>query len=373
VSAHEVVTEASSSLGASQADTAPRQGWRELVGAGLHHSGALSVLRALSRRYELTPATNGKMRRLRRAKRARFAILCYHRVGTGGIPLFSELLPQLFDAQMTYLLRFYRIISLDRLCEEMKSGESTENAVAVTFDDGYVDLFAYALPILEKYKIPATVYLPVASIETGQVPWYDRIFLALKVYPGDEFEISLDRPRRFRLSSIPGRICAAAQIIQYLRTVSNEIRRDYCREIEKKVVLPESELKDRMLNWTQIRMMHRAGLSFGSHTMTHAAVSQLTPAQLESELKDSKHLLEQRLAHPVVHFAFPFGKPEDCGKNTTPVLNRLGYRSASTTVEGVNASDGNLFELRRTQIVNEPSLSMYAFKLNQLFLAPGTN
>jgi peptidoglycan/xylan/chitin deacetylase (PgdA/CDA1 family) len=365
------ITEVFSHPGADREGRTPRAKWRETLGSGLHHSGALSILRALSRRYEFAPTGDGKAHRLRRAKRAKFAILCYHRVGIGGIPFFSELLPELFEAQVRYLRRFFRILSLDDLCEEMQSGHGTDNGVAVTFDDGYADLFTHAMPVLKTYKIPATIYLPVASIETGEVPWYDRIFLALQVYPGKEFEIFLSGPQKLRLDSTGARLRAAAEIIQYLRTVPDASRRERCQDIEKTVSLPGNELKDRMLNWNQVRTMYRSGVSFGSHTMTHPVVSQLTVSQMESELEESKTLLEQRLSNTVRHFAFPFGKPEDCGTNTSSVLNRLGYRSASTTVEGLNWEGDDLFELRRTQIVNEASISMFACKLNQLFFAPG--
>jgi peptidoglycan/xylan/chitin deacetylase (PgdA/CDA1 family) len=337
----------------------------------LRYSGALSVLRALSRRYEIVPATHGQSRHLRRSRKPKYAVLCYHRIGIGGIPLFSELRPELFDAQIRYLLRHYRILSLDELCQEMQIGQAGENGVVITFDDGYVDLFNYALPVLARHKIPATVYLPVACIETEQVPWYDRIFLTLKVYPSDEFEITLDGLQKFRLDSTAARLHAATKIIQYLRTLPDKTRRECCREIEERVALPRDELQGRMLNWSQIRTMCHCGIVFGSHTMTHPVVSQLTSSQLESELKESKEFLEQRLAKPVAHFAFPFGKPEDCGANTESVLQRLGYRSAVTTVEGVNWTGDNLYGLRRTQVVNETSLSMFAFKLNQLFLVPG--
>jgi len=205
------------------------------------------------------------------------------------------------------------------------------------------------------------------------VPWYDRIFLALKVYPGNEFEITLDGLQKFRLNSQEARLGTAAKIIGYLRTISDTRRREYCREIEERVALPGEELQGRMLNWDQIRTMSRSGVSFGSHTMTHPVVSRLTSSELESELRDSKELLERRLDTPIVHFAFPFGHLEDCGTRAMTVLRQQGYRSATTTIEGVNSRSDNLYALRRTQIVNEPSISMYAFKLNQLFLAPGGN
>ena len=347
----------------------PRPWWREAVAEGLYHSGALRILQTLSRRYEIAFGNRRKMQLLRRATRQKFAILCYHRIGTGGIPLFSELPTEVFEAQMRFLRLCYRIVSLDEICAELERPTRNGHAVAVTFDDGYRDLYSHALPILKRYQIPATVFLPVVSIETGQVPWYDRIFLALKVFSKNHLELTLDRPRTFQLHSHQARLHAAAEIIQYLRTLPDLDRKAHCERLEEQVKLPSEELKDRMLTWDQVRVMGRAGITFGSHTMTHPVVSRLTEEQLETELCESKQLLEERIATPTRHFAFPFGKPADCGEAALPVLIRCAYRSAATTVEGTNAPGDSLYALRRTQVVNERSVPMFAFKLNQLFFS----
>jgi peptidoglycan/xylan/chitin deacetylase (PgdA/CDA1 family) len=353
----------------SELSARPR--WREIAAQALFHSGALRVLQAVSRRYELKPRNGGGLLVSRRSGYPKFVVLCYHRVGMGGIPLFSELSPELFEAQMHYVRERYRVVSLDELCEEMEKPSEKEDAVAITFDDGYRDLYTHALPTLRKYEIPATIYLPVASIETGQVPWYDRIFLAVQVFPKHKLEIVLDRLRSFRLGSFQSRLNAAAEIIQYLRTLPDEHRKDFCGALETQVKLPQEELEDRMLTWDQIRSMRREGITFGSHTMTHPAIRQLTRTQLERELGESKKVLEERIGKPAVHFAFPFGKPADNGTAALSLLGHYGYRSATTTVEGANESGDSIYELRRTQIVNERTLSMFAFKLNQLFLSAG--
>jgi len=345
--------------------------WRDAVAAGIYHTGALRLLQTLARNYEFKGTNRRRLLPSRRTDHPKFLILCYHRIGADGIPLFSELSPNVFEAQMRYVRRRYRVLSLDDLCDEMEKPSRKEDAVVVTFDDGYRDLHTHALPVLRKYQIPATIFLPVACIEAGEVPWYDRIFLALKVFPKDEFEVVLDRPRSFRLTSFRERLQAAAEIIQYFRTLPDDRRKEYCKTFEGRVNLPLGELKDRMLTWDQIRAMRREGISFGSHTMTHPAVSQLTESQLDTEVGDSKRILENRIGSSAVHFAYPFGKPADCGTAALPFLVRKGYRSAATTNEGVNKPGDNCFQLRRSQIGNERSISMFAFKLNQLFLSAG--
>jgi peptidoglycan/xylan/chitin deacetylase (PgdA/CDA1 family) len=350
----------------------PRHRWRDAVAASLFHTGALRILQAFTRYYEFSGGNGRRLQLSRRDAHPKFLVLCYHRIGTNGIPLFSELPPAMFEAQMRYVRRRYRVLSLDDLCEEMGNPSRKRDAVAVTFDDGYRDLHTHALPVLRKYQIPATIFLPVACIETGQVPWYDRIFLALKVYPKDELRIDVGRPRSFQLFSLRARLETATEIIQYLRTLPDDRRREYCAAMEEQITLPQDELKDRMLTWDQIRAMGREGITFGSHTMTHPAVSRLTASQMDHELGESKRALELRIGSPTAHFAYPFGQPADCGTTALPFLVRIGYRSASTTVEGVNEPGDNPYQLRRSQVGNERSISLFAFRLNQLFLSSGT-
>jgi peptidoglycan/xylan/chitin deacetylase (PgdA/CDA1 family) len=127
-----------------------------------------------------------------------------------------------------------------------------------------------------------------------------------------------------------------------------------------------------MLTWEQIQEMQRGGVSFGSHTLTHPAISRLDPAALEEELHNSKSRLEERLGMPVMDFAYPFGKPADYG-HMSGALARYGYRTASTTNWGVNVPGVNPYELRRVSIGEERQLSVFGARLAQLFLFSQNN
>jgi peptidoglycan/xylan/chitin deacetylase (PgdA/CDA1 family) len=353
---------------ASSIEMKPHRAWRGLVVQGLYRSGAIRLMEKMTQKFELESGTGASWPRFRRNSVPRFAILCYHRVGTGGVPLYSQLPREEFEAQMRYLRKYYRIISLDQLILEMARPKSLEPAVAVTFDDGYRGLYNEALPILQAYQVPSTVFLTVGSIESGRVAWYDRIFLALRFAPGDSLELVLDRPRRFFLNSPVARMNAAVEIISSLRTLPPEHREQCCAALENNIKLPEDQLRDRMLTWDQIRTMLRAGVSFGSHTMGHPVMSRLSHAQMEWEIFESKRILENRLEVPVRHFAFPFGKRDECGQASAVILASAGYQSAVTTEWGLNSLGTDPFQLRRVQIGEIGSLAMFAFQLNRLFL-----
>jgi peptidoglycan/xylan/chitin deacetylase (PgdA/CDA1 family) len=329
----------------------------------LYHGGALGAAHQLAktRYFQTTDLT------LRRNRHPKFVILCYHRIGTGGIPFYSQLPTAEFDKQMRYLRDHCRLVSLDNLVEQLTASEDNSPAVAVTFDDGYLGTFTEAFSVLRKYSIPATVYLTAGCIETGQVAWYDRLFLAMQVMPAGNFELD-SLARRFDLRSVDSRTRAAAEIVSYLRTVPDKGRQEICNWIEQRVKLPESELRGRMMSWDQIRTMQGDGISFQAHTMTHPVLGRLDQSALDQEIGESKRLVEQRLNDRVCHFAFPFGKPADIGENAGASLSRFGFTSAATTNWGSNGPEVERYSLRRVQIGEDTTLPMFASRLAMLCL-----
>lgn len=346
----------------------PLLDWRELVIKGLHYSGALHLARLLAKSHEIHPDSSLRFLRFRRVKTPKFVILCYHGIGESGNPLGVAPTRELFEAQMHFLRENYRVVSLDEVCRELSSGENSEPGVAITFDDGYRSTCTVAYPILQKYDLPATIYLTIESVETGQVAWYDRVFLAMAVAPSGELQLDLQGPWRFQLNSAEDRLRAALEVVALLRTLPNAQRRRCCSLLENRIGLPQNALSSRVLTWEEIRAMHQAGIAFGSHTLTHPVVSQLASQELELELGASKCLLEKKLGIPVLDFAFPFGKASDCSPAALEMLSRCGYRSAVTTVPGVNTPQANLFELRRMQVGVDGSLARFAFDLARAFL-----
>jgi peptidoglycan/xylan/chitin deacetylase (PgdA/CDA1 family) len=342
--------------------------WRERLIRGMHMSGALRLARRVAKSFEIRPGSPLPLLGLQKIKHPKFVILCYHGIGESVNPLGTAPSCEIFEQQMLFLRENYRVVSLEVLCRELSGSATSEPGVAITFDDGYRSTFTMAFPILQKYQLPATIYLMVDPVETNQVAWYDRVFLAMALAPSGELQLDLDGPRRFQLNSRQERLRAALEIVAVLRTLPNSRRRECSALLEKRISLPQDLLCSRILTWDQIRTMQNAGITFGSHTMTHPVVSQLDSSELERELTDSKRLLEERLGRPVVDFAFPFGKASDCSAAATQALERSGYRSAVTTVPGVNTPEINPYELRRLQVGDDSSVARLAFDLDRVLL-----
>jgi peptidoglycan/xylan/chitin deacetylase (PgdA/CDA1 family) len=268
---------------------------------------------------------------------------------------------------MKYVRKHYRLVPLGQLCREIANGDTVRPTLAITFDDGYRDLYTHAFPVLRKYEIPATIYLIGRSMETGESPWYDRIFVALDHASESSIELEMDEPRQLALTSVAARRKAAWAIVCFLRTISDARRRNWCLAFEARMKPPQEKLERRMLDWNQVRSMQAGGISFGAHTMTHPSVAHVEAAMLEEELSASRRLLEAGLDAPAEDFAYPFGKISDCLSTGDGYLARCGYRSAVTTVEGINSAGANLMRLNRMQVGDDGSLSLFAFNLARMF------
>ena len=346
---------------------ANRWNWRDIIAQAAYGSGALGLLGRISRAYELRSRAGETLPALCRVSQPKYLILCYHRVGIEGIPYYCKLPTAQFEMQMRILRENFRVLSLSQLCDELANPGSRGQAVTVTFDDGYRDLYTNALPVLRKYEIPATVYLTRDCIETGEVAWYDRIFLALQVAPPGVLHLPIRGGPRIVLGSPQQRIAVGRQIVSLLRRTAPAERRHFCNILEQRVSLPAGMLAGRMLSWSEIREMRSAGIFFGSHTLSHPVLSMLTAEEVEAELRDSKCLLEARLGEPVLDFAFPFGKPEDCGPIAHAAVTRCGYRSAVTTSWGINKPGANMNALRRVQLDEERTAARFCLRLRQAF------
>jgi len=117
--------------------------------------------------------------------------------------------------------------------------------------------------------------------------------------------------------------------------------------VSSSVVLKEEPAP--LLQWAEVREMEKSGwISFGTHTMHHPVLAYLTdPTEVQREVGECRAILEQRLEHPVLTFAYPFGGLEDIGDEGLLAVHKAGYDYAVTTIPGLNTARNNPYLLRR--------------------------
>jgi peptidoglycan/xylan/chitin deacetylase (PgdA/CDA1 family) len=321
-----------------------------------------TLLRQVGAEVYVRSGLPGVVRRLREKRSAGAArILYYHRVNDDRDPFFEAIPVGLFERQMRYLARHYKVVSMPELMRHLTEG-SSDSVVAVTFDDGYQDNYANAYPILKRYNLPATIFLTTGSLDSGEPLWFEQIAGAIKTTKCESLDLEVDIPRRFWLRTVTERIASNDQIFRVLRQLDDAGRRQWVAEILRSLEAPELE-NGRMLSWEQVRAMKQNGIDFGGHTVTHPFLSRLAPDAAAWEVSECKRRIEEELQHPVEFFAYPNGREEDFNPCNKEILRSAGYRAAVTTIWGLNYPSTDRLELRRGGPW-EDSAAIFASKLD---------
>jgi len=274
-------------------------------------------------------------------------IFQYHRVNDDRDPFFAALPSATFREQMRYLVANFPLMTLEQLARgEFPQGEPY--SAAVTFDDGYRDNFVCAFPTLRELQIPATVFLTTGYVDSGELPWYDRVRLAFRLTTRSKLSISGLNGGQCDLSGARERARLAEQVLSWLRAMPESESGRVLAELFRMLGVPaDLNLPNQMLRWDEVRKMANSGVTFGAHTVNHRVLSRIGEAEMRREILESKRAIENRLQKPVLHFAYPFGQPFDFNAQAKAVVKDSGFKTAVTTVWGLNEPSADPYELRR--------------------------
>lgn len=351
-----------------------RHSWLQRAAAHCYFHFRLPALtRPFREQYQLTVSPNGQLTKLSWSRRteASARILYYHRVNDDRDPFFPAITTALFEQEMRYLARHYKVVSLTDMVKHLEDGPQTR-MLAITFDDGYQDNYQNAFPVLQRYGLPATIFLTTGGIDSRQPLWFEQLAGAIKGTPLDHVDLEIDVPRRIPLRTTAERLDANKVIFSVLRGLLDDERRHWLGALLRQLGVPEAarEPRDKLLTWDQVREMKSRGIDFGGHTVTHPFISRLTQEQVAWEVKECKRRIEDELQQPVECFAYPNGKEEDFGKWNTDAIRSAGYRAAVTTIWGLNYRSTDPMELRRGGPW-EQDPSLFAYKMDWYELTEG--
>ncbi len=293
----------------------------------------------------------------------RLIILVYHR--SSDEPL---------RRQLRYLRKHYRILPLEQALQDLYPGPrhpaTTRKAltpVAITFDDGYVDSYQYAATHARELQVPITIFLVPGYID-GQENfwWYETARMARDARSEDATVAG----RRYLLARAQERSKLATALYDVVCGSRSVAERELFLARARKTldVAEEWEGNDpggRPVTWDQVREMQESGWTkFGAHTLHHPVLGRLVdPVELEREVRDSRCLLERRLAEPIRCFAYPLGRGEHIGPDGVRAVQEAGYDWAVTTNRGINSPRTNRYLLRRIGVGGEQDWLVLAAEL----------
>jgi peptidoglycan/xylan/chitin deacetylase (PgdA/CDA1 family) len=190
-------------------------------------------------------------------------ILTYHSVGSGSP---YSLPATVFRRHVEQLRASFSIVPLSTMFSDLSVQHGP--TAAITFDDGFEDVYRNAFPVLATYELPFSVF-----VCTGFIQGRTEAFGWSPHYAG----------------------------------------------------LPS-------LKWSQVSEMRRAHCHIGSHTHSHPRLSNCSVRQIAAELSLSKSILQQQLGAEVTELAYPFGQLYDYSRRVRMCAREAGYSRAYTTI-----------------------------------------
>jgi peptidoglycan/xylan/chitin deacetylase (PgdA/CDA1 family) len=234
-------------------------------------------------------------------------ILIYHGIDAVGETRFNSrfISKVFFEEFIKYITTHYNVISLDDFYQK-KFKKDTLN-IALTFDDGYLNNYKYAVPILEKYNVPASFYITTIHKKTPYL-WPDFIDLVSHhtkkkevVFEKNLYKISAKK--EFIWNGISIKNAAKGLPYDVLKLMYNVFEDDWN-------VLPPKNFEDywKLMNAAQIKEIADHPLfTIGAHGETHASLVDISLEAAKREILTSKKQLETICKQPITEFAFPFG------------------------------------------------------------------
>lgn len=303
----------------------------------------------------------------------------YHSVANfNSDPWTLAVSPQKFEEQLDVLSKYYKPISLIDLRKYLDKGKLPKSSVIITFDDGYANNLYNAKPILEKYSIPATVYITTGYIGQNTEYWWDeleRIFihpgnlpesLSVRIsdknydfhlsncsnYSINDFNkykdwISKDKPPTPRHSVL----IDIWKKLKFLKHVEQQLILNYLRNWSGISISPRST--HRPLTDSELSELAKCNLiEIGCHTVTHPSLSILSKSTQKDEILNSKSYLEAKLGYEIKSFSYPYGTTKHYDTITMSIIKDCGFSCACSNNRLHISNESDIFQLDRFGVMN---------------------
>lgn len=282
--------------------------------------------------------------------KSRLWVLMYHRILPFDDPRFAleepgmVVTPASFHRHLQILKELFEILPLSEWLERRQAGKPLPlRACAITFDDGWLDNYEFALPILRQEGVPATLFAVSGMIGTSLQFWPNRLARILSQPQCDEY---LDWLPGYSHPRPPQNREEIAKLISRCKELGDV---DICKHLDATEARLRLSKVDQpaLMNWDQLKAMHKSDVEIGSHTSHHhRLLTTLPPEIVTTEILQSKKIIEERLEETVKLFCYPNG---DVSAKASELVKKH-YLGAVTTHRGINDVDAPAHELLRIGI-----------------------
>jgi peptidoglycan/xylan/chitin deacetylase (PgdA/CDA1 family) len=284
----------------------------------------------------------------------RLLVLNYHRIGDAEKSPYD---PGTFSAtadelatHLEYLKHRFDVLTLDSALNFLSKRDlRRRTGILITFDDGYLDNYRLAFPVLRSFNVQGVFFLATSFVGSSHLPWWDVIAYIVKCSIRRQFRLEYPESLSFDLDR-DGLNKTLRRILSAFKTPAMQDQERFLSELEEASGghRPSAETERLFLSWTEAREMQANGMAFGSHTHRHEILSKLSNDQQYRELAESREILEGELRTQVDVLAYPVGARHSFSGETVSAAQRAGYRGAFSCYGGSNApAETSMFDIHR--------------------------
>lgn len=300
-------------------------------------------------------------------------ILGYHQVYTP--PFLAETMgwrmtPEIFREQIEYVARNHTILSSSEL-EEFVNGNRPfpQNALVLTFDDGYRDVHDVALPILQKLGLPATVFITTGSVDRQESIWSNKIYYYFHLTQKKEFSLAF--PDGSKIDGSWDTPIQKRSIIlranRALKQLSEKNLQSAIQALALALDVPVDadpiELLP-MLTWDMIRSLRNSSIfSVGAHTVNHPILSRCDSGVQRFELEESRNRIRVETGEECRYLAYPNGQIQDFTEQTRQLAREVGYALAFKFCPDLSGHKIDPMAVPRHPVIT-PNLAEFAWRVS---------
>ncbi len=272
-------------------------------------------------------------------------IFLFHRVSESKEKWAHATPISIFEKCVRYITNNFTVKTVEE-CLAKQGGQSHGNKpwACITFDDGFKDNIQYALPVLEKYKCPASFYIVTDCIDSGLPTWphlVQNFFLNT-----NKFDLHIDGID-VKFSSKKERVMYGEMFLKKLLALPNteaQMLFNATKQYFNDVKVTENV----MMNWDDVRQLSAAGYNIGSHTASHPMLTQMeTNEKVKYELAHSAERIKEVCGKFPEAIAYPLGVTNEkimklaveCGYTYGLTVDQRFYNPSSDNVMAVPRVD----------------------------------
>ncbi|MFK7894507.1 MAG: polysaccharide deacetylase family protein [Myxococcota bacterium] len=283
------------------------------------------------------------------------AILTYHRIlpsaeaQQAGVEPGMFVDPETFERQLQWLAQDFQVLPLGEIVTALAEGSALpDGACAITFDDGWLDNYTHAWPILKRASLPATVFLVGSRVGTNGAFWTDEIWPAI-------CELSAARCTALMNKETD----SPRALLEALKVLRPTERANAIGKIRADLQMPPSPDVRELMNWAEVEEMNRGGVCFECHGQSHDLLTTLEDAEIAAELEASQQVLQSRGLGQERILAYPNGSWDE---RVASVAKAQGIRAAVTTERGLAESAHASHALPRISVHDDVSRTRACFR-----------